>query len=138
MNWKNFTIRLILWLVFCAVIPIIAIAHKYDFVKEGTTKYTGWAIIAGFIAFIAVMVGLRYILKLLKWSMTKQIISGVMLVIIPLVFLLVLTDLIASNIQNIKYILLVAIFSEFIAIPINPFPKMVYEKNIKDLKEAFK
>ena len=138
MNWKSFTIRLILWLIFSAVVPIIAIAHKYDFVKSGNTKYTGWAIIAGVIAFISVMVSLRYVLKLLKRSMAKQVISGVMLVIIPLCFLFVLTDLIANNIENIKYILVVSIVSEFVAIPINPFPKMLWEKNIRDIKEALK
>lgn len=138
MNWKKFTVQLILWLIFSAVIPIIAIANKYDFVKEGTAKYTGWAIIAGVIAFIVVMVALRYILRLLKWSMTKQVISGIMLVIVPLCFLFVLTDLIANNIENIKFILVLSIISEFIAIPINPFPKMIWEKNIQDLKEAFK
>lgn len=138
MSWKKFTIQLILWLVFSAVIPIIAIANKYDFVKDGDAKYTGWAIIAGVIAFISIMVALRYVLRLLKWSMTKQIISGVMLVIVPLIFLFILTDLITNNIGNIKYILVVSIISEFIAIPINPFPKMIWEKNIQDIKEALK
>ena len=66
MNWKKFSIQLILWLVFSAVIPIIAIANKYDFVKEGKTKYTGWAIIAGVVVFVVIMVALRYILRLLK------------------------------------------------------------------------
>lgn len=138
MNWKKFTVKLILWLVFSAVIPIIAIANKYDFVKDGKTKYTGWAIISGVIAFIVVMVALRYILRLLKWSMTKQIISGVMLVIVPLFFLFILSDLIANNIQSIKYILVVSMISEFVAIPLNPFPKMLWEKNIQDIKEALK
>lgn len=138
MNWKKFTIQLILWLIFVAVIPIIAIAHKYEFTKKGTMKFTGAGIIAGVVVFIVVMVGFFYILKLFKWSMIKQIITGIMIVITPLMFLLSLTDLIANNIQNIKYVLIVSIISEFIAIPLNPIPRMIYEKNIKDIKEAFK
>ena len=138
MNWKKFSIQLILWLVFSAVIPIIAIANKYDFVKEGKTKYTGWAIIAGVVVFVVIMVALRYILRLLKWSMTKQVITGIMLVIVPLCFLFMMVDLISANIQNIKYILVVSIFSEFVAIPLNPFPKMIWEKNVQDIKEALK
>lgn len=138
MSWKKFTIKLILWLIFVAVIPIMAIVDKYDLVKNGTLKYTGWGIIVGVIAFVVIMVVLGYILKLIKWSMTKQVLTGVMIVIVPLIFLLILTDLITKNIENIKYILIVSIISEAIAIPINPFPRMIYEKNISDLKEAFK
>lgn len=138
MSWKKFTIQLILWLLFVAVVPIASIVDKYDLVKNGTLKYTGWGIIVGVILFVVVMVILGYILKLIKWSMTKQILTGVMIVIVPLIFLLVLTDLITKNIDNIKYILIISIISESIAIPLNPFPRMIYEKNIKDLKEAFK
>ena len=138
MNWKKFTIRLILWLVFVAIIPIITIVDKYDLVKNGTLKYTGWGIIVGVILFIVVMVVLGYILKLMKWSMLKQMITGIMIVIVPLIFLFMLTDLIANHVANIKYILIVCTISEFIAIPLNPFPQMIYEKNIQDLREALK
>ena len=138
MNWKKFTIQLILWLVFVAVIPICAIVDKYDLVKNGALKYTGWGIIVGVILFVVIMVMLGYVLKLLKWSMTKQVLTGTMIVLVPLIFLFILTDLITKNIENIKYILIVSIISEGIAIPINPFPKMVYEKNLKDIKEALK
>lgn len=138
MSWKRFAIQLILWLVFVAVIPIISIVDKYDLIKNGTLKYTGWGIIVGVILFVTIMVILGYILKLIKWSMTKQILTGAMIVVVPLIFLFILTDLITKNIDNIKYILIVSIISESIAIPLNPFPRMIYEKNIKDLKEAFK
>lgn len=138
MNWKTFTIRLVLWLLFVAIIPIISIVDKYDLVKNSPLKYTGWGIIAWIILFVVGMAVLCYILKLIKWSMTKQMITGIMVVILPLVFLLGLTDLIATHVGNIKYILIVSIISEFIAIPLNPFPKMIYEKNIKDIKEALK
>ena len=138
MNWKSFTVRLILWLLFVAVIPILTIIDKYDLVKNGAFKYTGWGIIAWIIVFVVGMAVLCYILKLIKWSMTKQMITGIMVVILPLIFLLGLTDLIATHVGNIKYILIVSLISEFIAIPLNPFPKMIYEKNIKDIKEALK
>lgn len=138
MNWKNFTVRLILWLLFVAVVPIITIVDKYDLVKNGTLKYTGWGIIVGVILFVLIMVILGYVLKLMKWSMLKQMITGIMIVIVPLIFLFLLTDLIANHVANIKYILIVCLISEFIAIPLNPFPQMIYEKNIKDLREALK
>lgn len=138
MNWKSFTVRLILWLLFVAVIPILTIIDKYDLVKNGALKYTGWGIIVWIIVFVVGMSVLCYILKLIKWSMTKQMITGIMVVILPLIFLLGLTDLIATHVGNIKYILIVSLISEFIAIPLNPFPKMIYEKNIKDIKEALK
>jgi hypothetical protein len=138
MNWKKFTIQLILWLVFVAIIPICTIVDKYDLVKNGTLKYTGWGIVTWVILFIVGMVILAYIYKLMKWSMWKQIIGGVLIVILPLIFLLGLTNMIVTNIHNIKYILTISIFSEAIAIPLNPFPRMIYEKNIRDIKEALK
>lgn len=138
MNWKNFTVRFILWLLFVAVVPIITIVDKYDLVKNSPLKYTGWGIIAWVIVFVVIMVILSYVLKIMKWSMTKQVLTGIMVVIVPLIFLLGLTNMIANNVANIKYILIVSAISEFIAIPLNPFPKMIYEKNIKDIKEALK
>ena len=138
MNWKNFTVRFILWLLFVAVVPIITSVDKYDLVKNSPLKYTGWGIIAWVIVFVVIMVILSYVLKIMKWSMTKQVLTGIMVVIVPLIFLLGLTNMIANNVANIKYILIVSAISEFIAIPLNPFPKMIYEKNIKDIKEALK
>ena len=135
---KTFILRVILWLVFAGVVPIVCIIDKYDMIKNGTLKYTGWAIIVLAIITIIIMVVLGYYLKLMKWSMTKQIISGIRNVMIPLCLLFVGAGLIASNIENIRYILVVSIFSEAVAIPINPFPKWVYERNISDLKEALK
>lgn len=138
MTWKTFTIRLILWLIFVAVVPIMSIVDKYDLVKNGTLQYTGWGIIVWVILFVVAMAILGYILKIMKWSMTKQILTGIMIVILPLTFLFFMTDLIVNHIGNIKYILIVCIISEFIAIPLNPFPQMIYEKNIKDIKDILK
>ena len=135
---KKFILRVLVWLVFVAVIPIVTIIDKYDMVKNGTLKYTGWGIIVLAIITVVVMVMLGYYLKTMKWSMTKQVIAGVRNVIIPLGLLFIGAGLIASNIENIRYILIVSIISEAIAIPINPFPQWVYEKNITDIKEALK
>lgn len=138
MNWKKFTIKLILWLIFVAVIPIIAIVDRYDLVKNSPLKYTGWGIIVIAIITIVLMVMLGYVLKLMKWSMFKQIVSGVRNVIIPLCLLYIGSGLIANNVENIKFILIVTIISEFAGIIVNPFPKYIYEKNLSDIKEALK
>ena len=138
MKKKEFWIKLILWLFFAAAIPIMTIVDKYDMVKNGTLKYTGWAIIVFIIAFIFIVVICGYISKIFKWSMALQIFNGVRLVLVPLLFLLIGVDLIVNNIANIKFILVVSFFSEMIAIPLNPFPKWLYMKNISDLKEALK
>lgn len=138
MKKKEFWIKLILWLFFAAVVPIMAIVDKYDMIKNGTLKYTGWAILVFIIAFIFITVICGYISKIFKWSMPLQIFNGVRLVLVPLLFVLIGVDLIVSNIANVKYILVVAFISEAIAIPLNPFPKWLYMKNISDLREALK
>ena len=138
MKKKEFWLKLILWLFFSAVVPIMAIVDKYDMVKNGTLKYTGWAIIVFIIAFVFITVICGYIAKIFKWSMALQIFNGVRLVLVPLLFALIGVELIVNNIDNVKYILVVAFISEAIAIPLNPFPKWLYMKNISDLKEALK
>lgn len=138
MKKKEFWFKLILWLVFTAVVPIVTIIDKYDMVKNGTIKYTGWAIIVIAIFTIVIMVMLGYILKAMKWSMFKQIVAGVRNVLIPLCLLFICAELIATNIANIKYILVVSIISESIGILVNPFPKWLWLKNISDLREALK
>jgi hypothetical protein len=138
MKKKEFFIKLILWLFFAAAVPIMAIVDKYDMIKNGTLKYTGWGILVFIIAFIFISVICGYIAKIFKWSMALQIFNGVRLVLVPLLFMLIGVDLIVSNIANVKYILVVAFISEAIAIPLNPFPKWLYMKNISDLREALK
>lgn len=138
MKKSEFWGKLILWLIFAAVIPVVTIIDKYDMVKNGTIKYTGWAILVIAIITIVLMVMLGYVLKAMKWSMFKQIVSGIRNVLIPLAVLLVCAELIATNIANIKYILIVSIISESFAILVNPFPKWLYLKNISDLREALK
>lgn len=138
MNKKEFWFKFVLWIVFVAVVPIIAIIDKYDMIKNKPLKYTGWGIIVISIIAITLLVILGYVLKLMKWSMWKQIVSGIRNVLVPIGVLFVLSGLIANNIENIKYILVVSFISEAIAIPINPFPKWIYEKNISDLREALK
>lgn len=138
MTKKEFIIKFILWLIFVAVIPIVCIVDRYDLVKNNPLKYTGWGIIVIAILTIVAMVILGYFLKLMKWSMFKQVLAGIRNVLIPLGVLFVGAELIASNIENIKYILIFSMISEAIAIPLNPFPKWVYLKNISDLKEALK
>ena len=54
MTKKEFWLKLILWLIFTAVIPIVTIIDRYDMIKNGTIKYTGWAIIV--IAIVTVVV----------------------------------------------------------------------------------
>ena len=138
MKKKEFFLRFLLWIFFVAIVPIITIADRYDMVKKGTLKYTGWAIVSFIIGFIVVMVILTYISRIFKWSMWIQVLNGIRIVLVPLGFLWIGVDLLANNIENIKYILIVSFISEAVAIPINPIPKMLYMKNIKDLREALK
>lgn len=138
MSKKKFWIEFALWTILAVIVPIIIIASRYDLVKDNPSKYTGWGIIViGIIAvFLFVLIG--YVVKLMKWSLFKQVLSGFRAVVLPLIILYMLTSVIASNIENIRFVIFFIGVSEFIATFVNPFPEYIYRKNIADLKEALK
>lgn len=139
MTKKEFWTRFILWFLIAFGTPIAIICYEYKLIKPGTEyKFTGWGLIVSIIIFISLFVVLGYILQALKWSMTKQVLNGIRQVVLPILFLYMISNIIAANIEKIKIILTVTLIGEVIAIPINPFPKWLWLKNINDLKMALK
>lgn len=138
MTKKQFWSKFAIWSILAVVVPIVSIAIKYDLLGKGKLKFTGWGIIALLILFIFVTVLLGYFLKLLKWSMTKQILQGVRNVLVPIFFIFLGCELIANNIENIKVILLITLISEAAAIPFNPFPQWLYLKNRQEMVDIVK
>lgn len=128
---KVFILRIVLWSLFAGVIPVIFIGWRYDLFKKASNfKLSGWGLIAiiFIFAFLKVLVG--YIRAGIKeYSMLKQVLNGIFKVLIPLGVLLLLCVGIRSNIEQFIQALSCAIICETIAIPLNPFPKWVYEKS---------
>ena len=138
MSKKQFWGKFAVWVVLAVVIPIVAIAWRYDLFGKSKLRFTGWGIIALLVLFIFLMVLLGYFLKLLKWSMPKQVLSGIRNISVPLLFIFFGCGLIANNIENIKVILLITLVSETIAIPFNPFPQWLYLKNREEIVSSVK
>ena len=128
---KIFIIRAILWSLFAAVIPFVFIGWRYDlFKKAGSLQLSGWGMIGIIIVFIFIIALVKYIKAgFPEWSMLKQILNGVIKVLLPIGVLLALCMGIKSNIEYFTQALSLVLLSEAIAIPVNPFPKWVYEKS---------
>lgn len=127
---KKFAARAIAWSLFACVCPVAFIGWRYDlFKKAGSLQLSGW----GMIAVIIIAVFLIAVAKYVKagfneWSMTKQILEGVLKVVLPLGALLAVCVSIRNNIDYFIQALGCTLLCEVIAIPLNPFPEWVYNK----------
>ena len=128
---KVFILRVVLWALFSCVIPILFIGWRYKlFKKIGALQLSGWGLIALVIVFIFLYVVVKYIKAgFVEWSMTKQIINGITKIVLPLGVLLAICIGIRNSIDLFIQALSCVLLSEVIAIPINPFPKWVYDKS---------
>ena len=128
---KIFIIRVVLWSLFSCVIPVAFIGWRYNlFSKIGKIQLTGWGLIAIIIIIVFVYVLMKYIKAgFVEWSMTKQIVNGIIKVLIPLGTLLALCIGLRSSIDIFIQALTCVLLSEAIAIPINPFPEWVWKKS---------
>ena len=128
---KLFWIRAALWSLFACLLPIGFIAWRYDiFSKASSFSLSGWGIIAVIIACVFVFAVIKYVKAgFAEWSMTKQIISGVIKVLLPLGGLLAICVSLMNGLEVFIQALSVVLVSEAIAIPLNPFPEWVWVKS---------
>lgn len=126
-----FWIRFVCWSIFACIVPVVFIIWRYDlFTKITAIQFGGWGMLAIIIVATFLIVLANYIKKAFsKRSMTKQIISGICKVVLPLLTLLLVLYSIRNNIDLFLQALGCVIISESIAIPINPMPKRVYEES---------
>lgn len=127
---KIFWVRAILWSVFACFIPVAFIGWRYDlFKKVGSLQLSGWGLIAIVIIFVFLYVVVKYIRAgFTEWSMTKQIVNGVVKVLLPLGAVLAVAIAVRNNLDVFIQALSCVLMSEVIAIPINPFPEWVWKK----------
>ena len=127
---KIFITRAIVWALFSCVIPVIFIGYRFDlFKKAGSLQISGW----GIIIIIIVAVFLYALAKYIRagfgqWSYVKQIVSGIIKIVIPLATVLAIAISIRDNLDVFIQALSCVLISEVIAIPINPFPEWVAKK----------
>lgn len=135
MDKKKFWIRMIAFSLFSCILPFIYIAFRYNlFTKVSKIQIGGW----GFIAILIVFFFCRYVIVMMRkgvpYSMTSQIIMGILKVIVPLGLVWVFVWNIRSDIDLFLNSLGVVILLEAVAIPVNPLPQWVdmHKKNETD------
>lgn len=133
MTAKEFWVRLVIWVIFAAVIPVAYIAAKYKIftAKDESYKLTGWGIIAIIIVAVFLISLIKEVLAgLPKGSMIRQCITGAMK-LIPFFLLLLVVHAIKNSIEAFEGFLVVLIVSEAVATPINPLPKWAAQNNVE-------
>lgn len=131
-----FTIRLIAWALFSAILPFIFIVWRYGiFQTNCTIKLTGWGIIGVIIIIVFAITLLKYVYKAMKPGLFRQCVEGVCKILLPLTILLLLVVEIESHISLVKQALGCVIVCEIIGIPLNPFPAYLEKRRIEEGKE---
>lgn len=129
--------KLILFLTFSVVAPTTYMVLRFNLFSE-TKMRVG---IGGIIVF-AIMLGtisalIKYYLAGMKtkYSFLKQLLQGMLRVVLPLVIALFVVIFLSDNMSLVKEALIVLIPSELIAIIFNPFPKWCFDNNVEGLGE---
>lgn len=133
----KFWVKLIAFMLFTCIVPFLAINYYYDlFNVEGRFMMGGWSMILIVLVSIPIFYALSRIVKALEQGLVKQIIVGVMYVIVPLVIVLFMTSVIAENVMKIQRILYIVIPSVAIGIVVNPLPVWVAEREQSQIERA--
>ena len=131
---KNvFIARTILFCIFGCVLPFVFIAWRFEIFSNGGShiSLTGWGIIGIMIVFFFVLYCLKILKNSIPFSMTYQILSGLIKVILPLLLVYLVVNAIEESIHQFKQALFVVIGWESVAIVVNPFPKYMHDKGIE-------
>ena len=128
---KVFVARVIIWSLFSCVIPVLFIGFRYDlFRKASALQLSGWGLIAVIIIFVFLYVLIKYIRAgFTEWSMLRQIVDGVVKVVLPLGAILAIAISVKNNLDIFIQALSCVMICEVIALPINPFPEWVWKKS---------
>ena len=134
---STFWIRLVLWTLCACVLPFLFIAWRFElFKKVSKLQLGGWGVVAILLVAIFVLAVLKYVRLALgaKYSLTGQILKGVCKIIVPLLVLIGILICVRDSVWTTIKVLGVVTFLEFVAIPLNPLPKWVYDmqKDVKD------
>ena len=130
--------RLALFLLFSTIAPITYLVIRYHLFQTTTKLQVGLAgiIVIGIIlGVISVLIKFYLDGMKCKYSLFKQILQGVIRLILPLVLLLVTLIWLGDNISMIKEALYIIIPCELVAIVVNPFPKWCFDNNIEGISE---
>ena len=133
---KKFVIQLCLFCLFSIVIPITYLTIRFNLFQVNSQLQIGlWGIIVIGILVGGLSVLAKYYLDGMKtkYSLFKQILQGVIKLILPLLLFLIILIFMKDNIKLMIESLLVIIPCEIIAIVVNPLPKWCFENNVNGI-----
>lgn len=130
--WTRFAI----WILFSLVAPIGFINYRYNlFGKVSNVSLSGWFLLVGVIFFVFTIILIRYVLHSRKYSYVKQIIKGVITLILPLLFVIYCLYCAKNTIEQLIQVLSFCTLSWSVAICVNPMPKWTYDQSKGEQEE---
>lgn len=131
-----FWIRFVVWIITSLVIPVVFINYRYGlFYQINKVALSGWALLVGIIFLVFGVILIRYVLHARKYSYFKQIIKGVVCLILPLSFVIYCLYCSRETIEQLIQVLCVCTLSWTVAIAVNPMPKWTYEQSKGEQEE---
>lgn len=130
---KKFVTQLCLFCLFSIIIPITYLTIRFNLFQVTSRLQIGlWGIIVIGILIGGLSVLVKYYLDGMKtkYSLLKQILQGLIKLILPLLLALVILVFLKDNVILVIESLVVIIPCEIVAIVINPFPKWCFDNNI--------
>ena len=129
---------MILFLLFSTIAPVTYLTIRFHLFQTTTRIQVG----LGGIIVIAILLGVISVLIKFyldgmksKYSLFKQILEGIIRLILPLVLLLAIFVWLGDNVSMVKEALYVIIPCELVAIVVNPLPKWCFENNVDGIVE---
>lgn len=133
MSKKTFWFRLGLYVLFGGLIPFLFLTFRFNlFSKVDSLSIGGWGIVA--IIFISVFFVkmMKAVKKGLPFSIFTQILNGLCKCIVPLVASIFIVYYMRDCMQEVFQFLVVVLFCQIIAIPVNPLPQWIHDNKINE------
>ncbi len=131
-----FWIRFIAWITCSLIIPITFINFRYGLFRQvSKVSVSGWCLFVGVIFFVFSIILVRYVLHSKKYSYLKQILKGVVSLILPLGFVIYCLYCSRDTIEQLIQVLCVCCLSWTVAIFVNPMPKWTYDQSKGEQEE---
>ena len=109
--------------------------HLFQTTTKLQVGLAGIVVIGIMMAVISVLIKFYLDGMKCKYSLFKQILQGIIKLILPLTLLLVILVWLGDNVNIIKESLYIIIPCELVAIIVNPLPKWCFENNVEGISE---
>lgn len=139
-----FWLRFVGWILLALIIPCGVIIWKFNLFQVSTKQsitFGGWGIICVIILFFVVRAMINYVRKGLPYSMATQLLNGFVKVLLPIIVIMIvgyiLLTTFSEGLTNFLIVMGIILGCEAIAIPLNPFPKLIHDKKLDETKGLF-